>query len=279
MEDNFAYPVSETYDSARRDPLPLEELKSVVKYRGLILQLVNRDVISRYKRSVLGITWTMLNPFGTMLILTLVFSRLFHSLESYPIYVLSGLIGWTFFSQTLFAALNQNVWGGAILHRIYIPRTTFTISALGTGLVNFLISLIPLALIMLVLKFPFHLSLFFLPISILLLAMFTLGLALLFSALAIYFPDTVEMIQVALTAWMYLTPIIYPKEIVPEVIRNWVFPLNPLYYYVELLRQPIYDGTIPSNHILLIGSVIAVITLVVGWLVFSWKANELTYRT
>jgi len=279
MEESTAAPYSENYDSALRDPLPLEELKGVLKYRSLIVQLVNRDIISRYKRSVLGIAWTMLNPFGTMLILALVFSRLFHSLESYPIYVLSGLIGWTFFSQTLFAALNQNVWGGAILHRIYIPRTTFTISALGTGLVNFLISLIPLAVIMLVLSFPFHLSLLFLPVSILLLAMFTLGLALLFSTLAIYFPDTVEMIQVALTAWMYLTPIIYPKEIVPEVIRNWVFPLNPLYYFVELIRQPIYEGTLPSAHILIISLVIALVTLVVGWLVFSWKANELTYRT
>ena len=279
MNENISAPCSESYDSAHRDPLPLEELKGVLKYSGLIAQLINRDIISRYKRSVLGVAWTMLNPFGTMLILALVFSRLFHSLESYPIYVLSGLIAWTFFSQTLFAALNQNVWGGAILHRIYIPRTTFTISALGTGLVNFLISLIPLAVIMLVLSFPFHLSLLFLPISILLLAMFTLGLALLFSTLAIYFPDTVEMIQVALTAWMYLTPIIYPKEIVPEVIRNWVFPLNPLYYFVELIRQPIYDGIIPSGQILLIGILIAAISLVVGWLVFSWKANELTYRT
>lgn len=279
MEEPTAAPCSENYDSDLRDPLPLEELKGVLKYRSLIVQLVNRDIISRYKRSVLGIAWTMLNPFGTMLILALVFSRLFHSLESYPIYVLSGLIAWTFFSQTLFAALNQNVWGGAILHRIYIPRTTFTISALGTGLVNFLISLIPLAVIMLVLSFPFHLSLLFLPVSILLLTLFTLGLALLFSTLAIYFPDTVEMIQVALTAWMYLTPIIYPKEIVPEVIRNWVFPLNPLYYFVELIRQPIYDGTLPSAHILIISLVIALVTLVVGWLVFSWKANELTYRT
>ena len=279
METNLPESVSESYDSAHRDPLPLEELKGALKYRGLILQLVNRDIISRYKRSVLGIAWTMLNPFGTMLILALVFSRLFHSLESYPVYLLSGLIGWTFFSQTLFAALNQNVWGGAILHRIYIPRTTFTISALGTGLVNFLISLIPLAVIMLVLSFPFHLSLLFLPVSILLFAMFTLGLSLLFSTLAIYFPDVVEMIQVALTAWMYLTPIIYPKEIVPEVISKWVFPLNPLYYFVELIRQPIYDGIIPSGNIVIIGTLIALFTLGTGWLIFSWKANELTYRT
>jgi ABC-type polysaccharide/polyol phosphate export permease len=279
MEINQTASVTETYDSDHRDPLPLEELKGVVKYRSLIIQLIKRDIISRYKRSVLGIAWTMLNPLGTMLILALVFSRLFHSLESYPIYVLSGLIAWTFFSQTLFASLNQNVWGGAILHRIYIPRTTFTLSALGTGLVNFFISLIPLAVIMLMLSFQFHPSLLFLPISILLLAMFTLGLSLLFSTLAIYFPDTVEMIQVALTAWMYLTPIIYPKEIVPEVLRNWVFPLNPLYYFVELVRQPIYDGTIPSTPLLITAAVIAIVTLLMGWLIFTWKANELTYRT
>lgn len=267
------------YDSADRGPLALEEVKGVFKYRELIYQLINRDLISRYKRSVLGIAWTMLNPLGTMLILALVFSRLFHTLESYPIYVLSGLIAWTFFSQTSTAALNQNIWGGSILHRIYLPRTAFTISAIGTGIVNLLISLIPLAVIMLVLSFPFHLTLFFLPVSILILTMFTLGLGLLFSTLAIYFPDVVEMFQVALTAWMYLTPIIYPVEILPENIRIWILRLNPMYYFVELIRQPIYNGSIPSMELLIKGGLIAIITLTLGWILFSWKANELTYRT
>jgi ABC-type polysaccharide/polyol phosphate export permease len=267
------------YDSAHRGPLAIEELKGIIKYRELIQQLIRRDLISRYKRSFLGVAWTMLNPLGTMLILTLVFSQLFHTVQGYPIYVLSGLIAWTFFSQTTSASLNQYVWGGALLHRIYLPRTAFTMASLGTGLVNLMLSLVPLALIMVLIGSPFHLSLLFLPISIALLAVFTLGLGLLFSTLAIYFPDVVEMFQVALTAWMYLTPIIYPAEIIPEPFRTWLLKLNPMYYFVEIFRQPVQNGMIPSGHLLITGSIIAVTTLLVGWLVFTWKANELTYRT
>ncbi len=270
---------SRVYDSANRGPLAVEEIRGIFKYHELVFQIIRRDVISRYKRSVLGVAWTMLNPLGMMLILTLVFSRLFHSIEGYPVYVLSGLVAWTFFSQTMMAALNQNVWGGSLLHRIYLPRTTFTVSALGTGLVNVLISLVPLALIMVITGFQFRWSLLFLPVSILMLAMFTLGLSLLFSILAIYFPDVVEMFHVMLTAWMYMTPIIYPVDIIPQGLHFFVQVFNPMYYFVEIMRYPIYNGTLPDLTTLTIGGIVAVFTLVVGWIVFTWKANELTYRT
>lgn len=270
---------SRVYDSANRGPLAVEEIRGIFKYHELVFQIIRRDVISRYKRSVLGVAWTMLNPLGMMLILTLVFSRLFHSIEGYPVYVLSGLVAWTFFSQTMMAALNQNVWGGSLLHRIYLPRTTFTVSALGTGLVNVLISLVPLALIMVITGFQFRWSLLFLPVSILMLAMFTLGLSLLFSILAIYFPDVVEMFHVVLTAWMYMTPIIYPVDIIPQGLHFFVQVFNPMYYFVEIMRYPIYNGTLPDLNTLTIGGIVAVFTLVVGWIVFTWKANELTYRT
>ena len=271
--------VNPTYDSARQTVPALSEVKELKNYRYLLAQLVRRDIVTRYKRSVLGVAWTMLNPLGMMLILTLVFSRLFHSIEGYPVYVLSGLVAWTFFSQTMMAALNQNMWGGSLLHRIYLPRTTFTVSALGTGLVNVLISLVPLALIMVITGFQFRWSLLFLPVSILILAMFTLGLSLLFSILAIYFPDVVEMFHVVLTAWMYMTPIIYPVDIIPQGLHFFVQVFNPMYYFVEIMRYPIYNGTLPDLTTLTIGGIVAIFTLVVGWIVFTWKANELTYRT
>jgi ABC-type polysaccharide/polyol phosphate export permease len=270
---------STIYDSEHRGSLAMEELRGIVKYRELVFQIVRRDVISRYKRSVLGVAWTMLNPLGMMLILTLVFSRLFHSIQGYPVYILGGLVAWTFFSQTTMAALNQNIWGGSLLNRIYLPRTTFTVSALGTGLVNIFFSLIPLALIMIITGFPFRLSLLFLPVSILLLAMFTLGFSLLFSTLAVYFPDVVEMFHVILTAWMYLTPIIYPLDILPQTLRFLVQTFNPMYYLVEIVRSPIYNGTVPTFSVFLPGGIIAIVTLALGWIVFTWKANELTYRT
>lgn len=279
MKTSIPFSKQNYFDSSKRGWLAIEELKGILKYRELIRQLIRRDLISRYKRSVLGVAWTLLTPLGTMLILTLVFSNLFHSVQNYPVYVLTGLIAWNFFSQTISSALHQNVWGGSLYHRIFFPRTALTIASVGNGIVNAVIALIPLGLIMLLLSFPFSVSLLFLPVSILIMGAFTLGLSLLLSALAIYFPDVVDMVQVALTAWMYLTPVIYPAEIIPETYRAWMFKFNPLYYLVEILRQPIYAGKIPSGSILITGTILAAGMLLIGWTIFSWKANELTYRT
>ena len=121
------------YDSARRRIPALEELQEILRYRNLLVQLVRRDILTRYKRSVLGVTWTMLNPLGTMLVMTIVFSRAFSTTQGYSAYVLSGLLAWNFFSQTTNAATLHLVWGGDLLKRIYVPRTAFAISATGTG--------------------------------------------------------------------------------------------------------------------------------------------------
>lgn len=267
------------YDSARRGPLAIEELRGVLEYRDLIYQIIQRDIVARYKRSFLGIIWTLLTPLGMMLVMTIVFSQLFHNVQGYPSYILSGLIAWTFFSQATYSSLQQTLWGSALLHRIYIPRTVFVISAIGTGLVNLILSFIPLIVIMFITAIPLRWSVILLPISILLLAFFSLGIGLLLSAITMYFPDTAEMYQVVLIAWMYLTPIIYPVEILPEPYRYWLLHLNPMYYLIQIFRQPIYDGVFPSWEVLSIGASISFSTLIIGWFVFSSKADEFTYRT
>ncbi len=266
------------YDSARRGPIALEELRGLFQYRDLIFQLVRRDIVSRYKRSVLGIAWTMLNPLGMMLVMTVVFSQVFHSVVGYPAYILSGLIAWNFFAQTTSAAMTQMVWGSSLLQRIYLPRTAFVVSSIGTGIVNLILSFVPLLAIMLIIDLPIRWTIIFAPVALLLLAAFALGIGLIFSAWALYFPDVAEMYQVFLVAWMYLTPIIYPAETIPEKYRFWVFNLNPLYYLVQIFRQPIYGGTLPSWSLLAIGGGIALFTLVVGWIFFASRADEFTYR-
>lgn len=268
----------QVYDSQKRGPLALEELRGLWRFRDLIYQLVRRDIVSRYKRSVLGIAWTLLNPLGMMVILTVVFSQLFKSVPGYPAYILSGLVAWNFFSQGTSAAMIQMVWGSSLLQRIYLPRTAFVVSAIGTGLVNLVLALVPLILIVLLVGLPLRLTVLFLPIPILLLAAFSLGIGLLFSAWAIYFPDVSEMYQVALIAWLYLTPIIYPEEIIPPTYRFWVLHLNPMYYLVKVFRQPVYEGALPSASLLATAALIAGLTLLVGWIVFSSRADEFTYR-
>lgn len=266
------------YDSARRGPVALEELRGIFQYRDLIYQLVRRDVVSRYKRSVLGIAWTLLQPLGMMLILSLVFSTLFQSIKGYPAYILSGLIAWTFFAQTTSAIINQIVWGGALLRQIYVPRTSFAVSAIGTGLVNLAFSFIPLLFIVLLTGLPLRWSILFIPVSMLLLGAFALGVGLIISTMSIYFPDVAEMYTIILLGWMYLTPIIYPETIIPEAYRYWLFSLNPMYYFVKIFRTPLFDGVLPDALTLVIATVISALTLVIGWLFFSKKSDEFAYH-
>lgn len=266
------------YDSGIKRSKALEEIVEAYRYRHLIIQLIRRDVLTRYKRSVLGIAWTMLNPLGMMLVLTVAFSQLFGGTRAYPAYVLSGLIAWNFFAQTTTAGMNQMVWGGGLLSRIYIPRTVFVISSIGTGTVNLLLSMVPLMIVLLLTGTPIQLSILFLPISILALAMFSLGVGLIISTWAIYYYDVAEMYQILLTAWMYLTPIIYPESIIPEPLRTWLFNLNPMYHLVLLFRAPLYGGALPSVTDIAAGLGIGIIVLSVGWFIFSQRSDEFAYR-
>ena len=268
------------YDSAVLSTPALEELTEVWNYRNLIYQLTRRDILTRYKRSVLGIGWTMLNPLGMMLVLTIAFSGIFRfeTEYSYPAYVLSGLLIWNFFSQTSTAAMVNLIWGGGLLHRIYVPRTSFALAAILTGVVNVLISLIPLLLVMLLTGVPVRATLLFFPIPLLLLACFALGIGLLISTFAVYFPDVSEMYQIGMLGWMYLTPVIYPENILPESYRFWITHLNPMYYMVNLFRLSVYYGQMPTWGELLPAVVVALATLLIGWIVFTRRSSEFSYR-
>jgi ABC-type polysaccharide/polyol phosphate export permease len=267
------------YDSAQHRSTALEELQAIIKYRHLVVQFARRDILTRYKRSVLGVGWTMLNPLGTMLILTIVFSRAFgQSQPGYAVYVLTGLVAWNFFAQSTNAAIVHLVWGGGLLRRIYLPRTVFAVSAIGTALVNIGLSIVPLIIVMLIVKVPIRWTILFTPIPVLFLAMFSLGVGLLVSTVAIYYSDVAEMYAIFLTAWMYLSPVIYTPEILPELYMLWIVRLNPMYHLINLFREPIYAGKIPEIEEILLCAVISLVALFVGWMAFTSKADEFAYR-
>jgi ABC-2 type transport system permease protein len=273
-----APPGPPVYDSAQQRLPVVAELQELWRYRDLLRQLVVRNIKTRYKRSVLGILWTLLNPLLMMTVLTLVFSHVFRfQAVNYPVYALSGLVLWNFFAQTTTGAMSELLWGGSLLHRIYLPRAIFAASALGTGLVNLLLSLIPLLLLMIVTGVPLRATILFLPVPLVLTALFALGVALFLSTLAVYFSDVVEMYQIVLTAWMYLTPIIYPKEVVPPSYQ-WFLNLNPFYHLLEAFRAPLHGGVLAGWKTLSAAALAAVVTLVLGWTVFTRKADEFAYR-
>ncbi len=266
------------YDSdAIRSP-EIQDLREIWRYRDLLQLLVANSIKTRYKRSVLGVLWTLLNPLLTTIVLTVALSQLFRfQIENYPVYLLSGLVAWNFFSQTVTEVMSTLVWGSHLMKRIYVPHAIFPVSVVGNGLVNLFLALIPLFVIMLFVHQPLHWTLGLLPLAVLLLTLFTTGISLLLATLAVYFVDLVEMVKILLMAWFYLTPIIYPLEAVPPKYA-WVLKLNPMSYLIEIFRGLIYNGTIPSESHLVSVSVVSVLIFLIGWIVFTRKSNEFAYH-
>jgi ABC-type polysaccharide/polyol phosphate export permease len=249
-----------------------DELRDIRAHSGLLVELVHRDLTIRYKRSVLGFFWTMLHPLLLMLIFVVIFASLFRGrAPHYETYFLSAYVAWNFFAQTVLTAMASVAWNGPLMKRVRVPPSIFTLSVVVSGLVNLGLSLIVLFAIMLVVGAPLHEALWFLPVSLTLVGIFTFGVSLALAAVSVFFGDVREMVQAGMPALMYLTPIIYPVSIVPERYR-WPLKLNPLAYIVEIVRAPIYYGILPSQTTLLLAVVISFGSLMMGWMVFRHLA-------
>jgi ABC-type polysaccharide/polyol phosphate export permease len=270
-----ASPRIPVYDSARRRPRWIEEAVNLWKYRGLVHELIIRDIKVRYKRSILGIVWTMLAPLLNMIALTLVFSAILRqAVANYPVYFMAGSIFWAYFSQTTTTAASQTMGSNELAKRMFVPRSVFIASAVGGGLVNLVLSLVPLILILLVTGFPFHATWAFLPVSIFIITLFTTGVSLLLFAVTSRFADVREMYTVIVQTWFFLTPIVYEPSIVPYKYRV-ALSLNPMYHLIQIFRKPIYDGVIPSATLLGASVAFSVVTLVTGWVFFCHRTDRM----
>lgn len=266
------------YDSAKRKHPAIEELFALYQYRDLIYQLVRRDIVARYKRSILGVAWTMLNPLGTMLIMVIVFSQVFSATENYAGYVLTGVIVWTMFSQSTNMSLSSMVWGSQLFHQIYLPRTSFVLSTILASMVNFILSLVPLGFVFIVTRIPLRPSMLLLPIYLIFLFSFSLGVALLISTIAVFFPDVADLYPVLLTAWMYLSPIIMPLDFYRKILNGLLLYINPIYYLVNLFRILALDGFIPHIQTWAATAFVSFGVLIIGWFVFCSKADTFAYH-
>lgn len=269
--------MSEFYDSAQqRHPLWVE-LKDVFRYRDLIWQFVISSIKTRYKRSFLGVIWTLLNPLLMMMVLTIVFSRLFNAVAHYPVYILNGLIVWNYLASTTMASMQNMVLSGALLSRIYVPKSVFAVSAAGAGLVNLGLSVIPLFIIALATGVTIKFTVLAMLPALVLLVMFALGVSLLLQAAAIFFADMIPVYEVFLTVWFYLTPLMYPVNMIPA---RWVilWKLNPMYHILRVMRAPLFEGVVPGWETWAIAALSAIVMLVVGGLVFTSKSHEYAYR-
>src|SRR5947208_804212 len=255
----------------------LRSVREIFEYRTLLKNLVARDIKVRYKRSVLGVLWTMLNPLLMMMVFSIVFASIFKlTFERFTIYFLPAYLLWTFVSQTTSWSTACLLGYASLIRKVYMPKQIFIVATVLSGLVNLLISLIPLAMIMLVVHHPIRATVAFLPVSISLAAVFALGVSLLLAAVCIEFNAVVQIYQALLVAWMYLTPIVYPLEAVPERFR-WIIFANPMYYLVESFRAPIYAGTLPDGRAIAWSALWGLGALVSGWWLFERRADRIAY--
>lgn len=262
------------YDTARRGFLFVEEAKALWAYRHLVAELVGRDIKVRYKRSVLGVAWSMLSPLLSMAALTIAFSALLkQQIANYPAYFLAGAVFWNFFSGATSHAASLTADASEISRRIYVPRSVFVASAVGVALVNLLYSLVPLLVILLLTGQPVRLSWLFLPVSICVAVLFTAGVGLVVFTLASRFVDVKETYLVLLSTLFFLTPIVYTPAILAPKYRL-IVRLNPLTYLVEMFRAPLYDGWLPGPNTLAFSLLAGVLSLVAGWLFYAAKIED-----
>ena len=265
------------YDSSQRRARWIEEAVFLWRYRGLVHELVIRDIKVRYKRSVLGMIWTMLAPLLNMIALTLVFSAILKTaIDNYPVYFMAGQIFWSFFAQTTTAAASQSQSSNDMAKRTFIPRSVFVAAVVGGGLVNLALSLVPLILIIAATGFPLHATWIFLPVSILITTIFSAGASLILFTVTSRFSDVREMYTVLVQTWFFLTPIVYHPSIVPLRFRVALW-LNPMYYLVQVFRKPIYDGTIPAASLVLVSLALSAVVLVSGWVYFCRRTDRMAY--
>jgi ABC-type polysaccharide/polyol phosphate export permease len=267
-----------SYDSAHRPAPALAELNGLIRMRGAVAALAMRDLKIRYRRSVLGIAWTMVQPALMLVMFTLVFTTVFETQAPfYPGYLLPGLLLWYFFSQTTAQAVAATAQGVDLWRRIRIPRTALPVATLLTGIVNLGFGLLVLLVILIVAGRPLGPALLTVPYVVGCTALFALGVMLAVSAAAFTFPDVAEIYQVLLLPLLFATPIMYPLDILPATVRGLAV-LNPLTLFVEAFRAPLYEARAPDvGHLAAIAAVGAA-ALLLGWLVYSARSDAARHR-
>lgn len=248
------------------------------KYNFLMRQLVGRDFKTKYKRSILGVAWSFLNPFLTMAVQYIVFSTLFKSdTPNYPLYLLTGVVFFSFFSEACSTGLGAITANASLIKKVYIPKYIYPISKTLSSLVNFGFSLIPILIVMLVTRTPFRLSLLLLVYDVLCMLLFLLGMAFLLSTMMTFFQDTQFLWGVASMMWMYFTPIFYTENIIPASMRT-LYHMNPLYQYVSFARVCIIDGISPVPMQYIYCAVSGFVVFVTGLMVFRKHQDDFIFH-
>lgn len=249
------------------------------KYSFLLSQLVARDFKVKYKRSVLGVIWSLLYPLLNMAVMAIVFSKMFKFSTpgvNYLVYVLSGLVMFNYFSEASNLCMSSVVANFSLINKIYLPKYIFPLSKCLFVGINFLLTLIPLYIVIFATGTGVNIYHLVLPYAFLCLFVFTLGFGLILATVSVFLRDMFYIYGIVLTLWTYLTPIMYDISLISVNLQKF-FKLNPLYQYINFIREIILYNQLPSLRSFLICGISALFFLVVGIIVFKKNQDKFIY--
>lgn len=244
-------------------------IRGLIHYEFLIRQLVERDFKKKYKRSVLGMLWSLLNPLLTMTVQYIVFSRLFRfEIQYYPVYLLSGIIFFSYMSDATSQGIVSIISNASLINKVYLPKYIFPFSRVLSCGVNFLLSLVALYIMIIFTGMHITVNHIFLLYGVVCTFLFTLGATFFLSALMVFFHDIQFLYGVFLQMWTYLTPLFYPEMILPGWVMR-IVEFNPMYHFIRFIRIVIIQGVIPELKAWVFCAVFAVVPFLAGYWVFS----------
>ncbi|KEO78531.1 ABC transporter permease [Paenibacillus polymyxa] len=244
------------------------------KYGFLLSQLIVRDFKTKYRRSILGILWSLLNPLLIMVVQYMVFSTLFRfDIPNYAVYLLSGIIMFNYMAEATNQSMTCIIQNASLINKVYIPKYIYPLSrVLSTG-VNFLLSLLALYIVIIAtgMSIDFaHLAMLY---AIICMFVFILGVSLFLSSMMVFFRDTQFLYGIVLTIWTYITPIFYPENILPSFMLT-VLKFNPMYHFIRFIRFIILKGGIPDPKAWVYCALFALLSFLIGAFVFNRTQNK-----
>lgn len=247
------------------------------RYHFLIYQLVARDFKTKYKRSVLGVLWSFLNPLLIMCVQYFVFSTIFkNDIQNFTVYLLIGTVIFNFFSEACGMALSSILGNSGLIRKVYVPKYIYPLTRVISSVINLIISLIPLWIVCIITHVQFHKSVILSLWFFICLIVFCLGLGLLLSASMVFFRDTQFLWNVFSMIWMYATPVFYPETILPDQFK-FVLQINPLYYFMKNVRLCILNGISPEPMAYVQCLLIATLMLLTGAVVFRKSQDRFLF--
>lgn len=248
---------------------------SVTKYKDLFIQLTLREIKARYKQSILGYAWAILVPLINLVVLTIVFSRLFKVPTGnipYPVFLFVALIPWTLLSNSLSLATGSVLANSSLVTKVSLPREILPLTSIAARLVDFFLTSIVLVIFLIAFGVHFYPTFFLVPFILIVQLMLLTGIAFFLSATNVFFRDVENILGVFLTVWMYLTPVVYSPALIPENLRI-LFYLNPMMGIINAFRSVILDGTLPAFDTFIYSVMFSLTSLVLGYSYFKNRSK------